>query len=112
MGWLMGRNLAINNGELKMNAKHVAALYLSAASVMSIAAAMASEPSVFDDTDRDTLTTLRDTANTIIKYPAQSFGDLKKRFDAVRGGYGKIIDEHVNDVSNTVDRTTGRSIAH
>jgi hypothetical protein len=107
----MEHHPSIINGELEMNSPYLLALIVSAASLISISAAQAKEPSVFDD-DQSTLTTLRDTAQKIIEHPAQTLGDLKKRYDATRGGLGKIVDEHMNDVRYNSNRVTGGSSAH
>jgi hypothetical protein len=93
-----------------MNAKQIAALALSAATILSIASARAGDKTnVFDDSDKDTISTIRDMGQSMMKYPARTFSDLKERTNAFVKGYPGLIQRRTDDVGNRVNKITGTS---
>ncbi len=91
-----------------MTAKQMAALILSAASILSVSAARAGDKSnVFDDSDKDTIGTLKDMGQSMMKYPARTFSDLKERTNALIKGYPGLIQRRTDEVGSKVNQITG-----
>jgi hypothetical protein len=93
-----------------MNAKHTTVFLLSVAYVLSVSAARAGEKSnVFDDSDKDTISTIRDMGQSMVKYPARTLSDLKERTNAFIKGYPGLIQRRTDDVGKKVNQLTGTS---